>query len=66
MSSDQIQLSVPASDYAELRSALCKVGCGNAPDASEASVLMRLMEKLEDAYDQQFGIGKHFGMGNKS
>ena len=41
----------------ELRSGLCKVGCGNAPDASEASVLMRLMEKLEDARDQQLGIG---------
>ena len=57
MSSDQIQLSVPASDYAELRSALCKVGCGNAPDPSEASILMRLMEKLEDARDQQLGMG---------
>lgn len=57
MSSDQIQLNVPVSDYTELRSALCKVVGGNAPDASEASVLMRLIEKLEDARDQQYGIG---------
>ena len=58
MASDQIQISVPASDYGDLRSALCKVVGGNAPDASEASVLVRLIEKLEDARDQQFGIGK--------
>ena len=58
MASDQIQISVPASDYGDLRSALCKVGCGNAPDAAEASLLMGLMHLLEDARDQQFGIGK--------
>lgn len=55
MPSDQIVISIPASDYTDLRQALCKVGCGNAPDTSEASLLMRLMHQLEDARDQQIG-----------
>ena len=55
MPSDQIVLSIPASDYTDLRKALIKGSSGNALDASEASLLVRLIEQLEDARDQQIG-----------
>ena len=47
MAKDQIQISIPASDYSKLRAALCRVGCGNTPDKEEAALLHDLMKKLE-------------------
>ena len=52
MAKDQIQISIPASDYSKLRSALCRVGCGNTPDMEEAALLHDLMKKLEASRGQ--------------
>ena len=55
MAKDQIQINIPASDFSKLRSALCRVGCGNTPDAEEAALLHELMKILEGAQDQLLG-----------
>ena len=55
MAKDQIQINIPASDFSRLRSALCRVGCGNIPDAEEAALLHELMKILESAQDQLLG-----------
>ena len=55
MAQDQIQINIPASDYARLRSALCRVGCGNTPNAHEAFLLHELMKILESAQGQLLG-----------
>ena len=52
MAKDQIQISIPASDYSKLRAALCRVGCGNTPDKDEAALLHELMKKLEASRGQ--------------
>ena len=52
MAKDQIQISIPASDYSKLRAALCRVGCGNTPDQEEAALLHDLMKKLEASRGQ--------------
>ena len=52
MAKDQIQISIPASDYSKLRAALCRVGCGNTPDKEEAALLHDLMKKLETSRGQ--------------
>ena len=52
---DQIQISIPASDFAKLRSALCRVGCGNTPNEQEAALLHELMKMLDSAQDQLLG-----------
>jgi len=55
MAKDQIQINIPASDFSRLRAALCRVGCGNAPDAEEAALLHELMKSLESAQGQLLG-----------
>ena len=55
MAKDQIQINIPASEFSRLRSALCRVGCGNTPDAEEAALLHELMKILESAQDQLLG-----------
>ncbi len=52
MAKDQIQISIPASDYSKLRAALCRVGCGNTPNAEEAALLHDLMNNLDSARGQ--------------
>tara|TARA_B100001175_G_C18894413_1_gene350310 strand:- start:2 stop:205 length:204 start_codon:yes stop_codon:yes gene_type:complete len=52
MAKDQIQISIPATDYAKLRAALCRVGCGNTPNPEEAALLHELMKNLESARGQ--------------
>ena len=55
MLKDQIQVSIPASDFSKLRSALCRVGCGNTPNEQEAVVLHDLMKLLDAAQGQLLG-----------
>ena len=52
MTKDQIPINIPASDFSRLRSALCRVGCGNTPDAEESALLHELMKNLESDQDQ--------------
>ena len=52
MAKDQIQISIPASDYLKLRAALCRVGCGNTPTPEEAALLHDLMKNLESSPGQ--------------
>ncbi len=52
MAKDQIQISIPASDYSKLRAALCRTGCGNTPTPEEAALLHDLMKNLESARGQ--------------
>ena len=52
MAKDQIQISIPASDYSKVRAALCRVGCGNPPTSEEAALLHGLMRTLESARGQ--------------
>ena len=52
---NQIQINIPDSDFSRLRSALCRVGCGNTPNAEEAALLHELMKILESAQDQLLG-----------
>ena len=59
MAKDQIQINIPASDFSRLRSALCRVGCGNTPNAEEAALLHELMKILKSAQDQLLGGSLH-------
>ena len=52
MANNLIQISIHASDYSKLRAALCRVGCGNTPNAEEAALLHDLMKNLESARGQ--------------
>tara|TARA_B100000614_G_scaffold21124_1_gene16837 strand:+ start:33 stop:230 length:198 start_codon:yes stop_codon:yes gene_type:complete len=52
---DQIQVNIPASDFSKLRSALCRVGCGNTPNEQEAVLLHDLMKLLDEAQGQLLG-----------
>ena len=52
MAKDSIQISISAADYSKLRAALCRVGCGNTPNAEEAALLHELMKNLESARGQ--------------
>ena len=64
MAKDQIQISIPASDYSKLRSALCRVGCGNTPDKDEAALLHELMKKLEASRGQLLNRSLMDGLGS--
>tara|TARA_Y100000589_G_scaffold209877_1_gene197962 strand:+ start:11 stop:208 length:198 start_codon:yes stop_codon:yes gene_type:complete len=55
MLKDQIQVGIPASDFSKLRSALCRVGCGNTPNEQEAVLLHDLMKLLDAAQGQLLG-----------
>ena len=55
MLKDQIQVGIPASDFSKLRSALCRVGCGNTPNEQEAVLLHDLMKLLDEAQGQLLG-----------
>ena len=55
MLKDQIQVGIPASDFSKLRSALCRVGCGNTPNEQEAILLHDLMKLLDAAQGQLLG-----------
>tara|TARA_Y100001933_G_scaffold20820_1_gene17898 strand:+ start:87 stop:284 length:198 start_codon:yes stop_codon:yes gene_type:complete len=52
---DQIQVNIPASEFSKLRSALCRVGCGNPPNEQEAVLLHDLMKILDAAQAQLLG-----------
>ena len=64
MAKDQIQISIPASDYSKLRAALCRVGCGNTPDKDEAALLHELMKKLEASRGQLLSGNLMDGLGS--
>tara|TARA_Y100000766_G_scaffold228875_1_gene202330 strand:+ start:505 stop:699 length:195 start_codon:yes stop_codon:yes gene_type:complete len=64
MAKDQIQISIPASDYSKLRAALCRVGCGNTPDKDEAALLHELMKKLEASRGQLLSASLMDGLGS--
>tara|TARA_B100000902_G_scaffold123545_1_gene123578 strand:- start:253 stop:447 length:195 start_codon:yes stop_codon:yes gene_type:complete len=64
MAKDQIQISIPASDYSKLRAALCRVGCGNTPDKDEAALLHELMKKLEASRGQLLSGSLMDGLGS--
>ena len=64
MAKDQIQISIPASDYSKLRAALCRVGCGNTPDKDEAALLHDLMKKLEASRGQLLSGSLMDGLGS--
>ena len=64
MAKDQIQISIPASDYSKLRAALCRVGCGNTPDKDEAALLHELMKKLEASRGQLLNRSLMDGLGS--
>ena len=64
MAKDQIQISIPASDYSKLRAALCRVGCGNTPDKDEAALLHELMKKLEASRGQLLSGSLLDGLGS--
>ena len=64
MAKDQIQISIPASDYSKLRAALCRVGCGNTPDKDEAALLHELMKKLEASHGQLLSGSLMDGLGS--
>ena len=64
MAKDQIQISIPASDYSKLRAALCRVGCGNTPDKDEAALLHELMKQLEASRGQLLSASLMDGLGS--
>tara|TARA_B100001057_G_scaffold325290_1_gene325510 strand:+ start:223 stop:417 length:195 start_codon:yes stop_codon:yes gene_type:complete len=64
MAKDQIQISIPTSDYSKLRAALCRVGCGNTPDKDEAALLHELMKKLEASRGQLLSGSLMDGLGS--
>ncbi len=64
MAKDQIQISIPASDYSKLIAALCRVGCGKTPDKDEAALLHDLMKKLEASRGQLLSGSLMDGLGS--
>jgi len=64
MAKDQIQISIPVSNYSKLRAALCRVGCGNTADKDEAALLHELMKKLEASRGQLLSASLMDGLGS--